>query len=113
MLRSCFELQQNEHSDHQVVGNATLLAVNLLTGTYGFSEVDATWYKIYSQIEPNPGYSLTEDDVSAYTTDISKLCEAMWETSYIASIPLNYPPHWLTFPTDANGTQVVIGSNYS
>lgn len=88
----------DEHNDHRITGNAVLQAIDYLQTTYAFAQIDAKWYTIYNPIQPKPGYSRHDEDISQYKTHKSDLARACWETEFIDSI--NWDFYWDDYPID-------------
>jgi hypothetical protein len=74
-----------EHADHGITGNAVLRAIEILLKEKGIKEIYATWFTIYSPIDPKPGYSRVEINLpNDIKNKKSALCKACWETEFIA-----------------------------
>jgi hypothetical protein len=105
----------DEHHDHAITGNAVRAAISILKTQYGFGTIGATWYTIYSPIDPKPGYTAYPEDISATKTLKETVSKACWETAYCATIFGGCPPWfttWVNFPTDAGNWEYVVGVSY-
>ncbi|MFB3889479.1 MAG: hypothetical protein ACE14S_08300 [Candidatus Bathyarchaeia archaeon] len=101
----------NEHPDHRIMGNAVRQAIDLLRLTYGFDEIDARWFTVYSPIDPQPGFLRVDENISLQQTQKSELAKACWETDYIHSRSVNYS--WNDFPEDPGQYEYFVSRNYS
>jgi hypothetical protein len=104
----------HEHADHAITGNAMEAAATILKNVYGFGSVRATYYTIYNQIEPKPGYSLTVTDISAYKAQKEAITKACWGTEYLWTQVGNGTGFttWVDFPVDAGNYEYVVEVNY-
>ena len=100
----------DEHEDHRVTGNAVRQSIDYLHTIYGFGQVSATWYTIYSPIQNKTGYSRVDEDISPYKAQKSNLCKACWETDFINSI--NWDFYWNDYPSDPGNYEYVIEVDY-
>lgn len=101
----------NEHSDHKVTGKAVRQAIDLLHEKYGFDQIDATWFTIYSPINPQSGYSRVDVDISQQETQKVALAKACWETEAVRNTSINYT--WVDFPEDPGQYEYTITESYS
>ncbi len=100
----------NEHSDHKVTGNAVRQAIDLLHETYGFGQIDAKWFTIYSPIDPKSGYVRVDDDISQQETQKSELAKACWETEAVHTRSINYT--WTEYPEDPSQYEYTVVQSY-
>lgn len=100
----------NEHSDHKVTGNAVRQAIDLLHETYGFGQIDATWFTIYSPINPKSGYSRVDEDISQQKTQKTELAKACWETEAVHTRSINYT--WTEYPEDPGQYEYTVTQSY-
>ena len=100
----------NEHSDHKVTGNAVRQAIDLLHETYGFGQIDAEWFAIYSPINPKSGYSRVNEDISQQETQKSELAKACWETEAVHMRSINYT--WTEYPEDPGQYEYTVVHSY-
>jgi len=85
-----------EHPDHKVTGNAVRQAIDILHNSYGFGQIDTTWYTIYYPIQPKQGYIRMDENILQYKTLKSNLCKTCWETDWINST--NWNISWVDYP---------------
>jgi hypothetical protein len=100
----------NEHSDHKVTGNAVRQAIDLLHETYGFGQIDAKWFTIYSPINPKSGYVRVDDDISQQETQKTDLAKACWETEAVHTRSINYT--WTDYPEDPGQYEYTVAQSY-
>ncbi len=101
----------NEHSDHKVTGRAVRQAIDLLHDNYGFDQIDATWFTIYSPINPQSGYSRVDVDISQQETQKIDLAKACWETEAVHNTGINYT--WTAYPEDPGQYEYTVTQSYS
>jgi hypothetical protein len=100
----------NEHSDHKVTGNAVRQAIDLLHETYGFGQIDAEWFTIYSPIDPKSGYSRVDEEISQQETQKVELAKACWETEAVHTRAINYT--WPEYPEDPGQYEYTVVHSY-
>lgn len=99
-----------EHSDHQVVGDTVRQTIDLLLKTYGFGQIDAKWFTVYSPITPKEGYVRVDEDISLEQTQKSELGKLCWETESAYLRHVNYT--WIDFPLDPGAYEWSIVHTY-
>jgi LmbE family N-acetylglucosaminyl deacetylase len=99
-----------EHPDHQVVGDAVRQAIELLLTAYGFGQIDAKWFTVYSPINPKEGYVKVDEDISLQQTQKSELAKLCWETESAYLRHVNYT--WIDFPVDPGTYEWSIVHSY-
>jgi hypothetical protein len=100
----------NEHSDHKVTGKAVRQAIDLLHEDYGFGQIDAKWFTIYSPIEPKSGYTRVDEDISQQKTQKTALAKACWETEAVNTRAINYT--WTEFPENPGAYEYTVTQSY-
>lgn len=100
----------DEHSDHKITGNAVRQTFNILQEFYGFGQIDAKWFTIYSPINPKTGYTRVDMDISQQETQKVTTAKACWETEAVNSRAINYT--WNNYPEDPGQYEYTINHSY-
>jgi len=82
-----------EHPDHGITGNAARQAVDILESTYEVETIHASWYTVYSPIEPKSPYTRNTIDIVPQLTLMREYNMQVWEADwmfYIGWQPNNY-----------------------